>query len=53
MTMNIKGTGCEDMDWIYMPPDVVVWCAHTSDLHKKMEMLRELRKNVLLMEGCC
>jgi hypothetical protein len=44
MTMNIKGTGCEDVDWIYMTRDVVDWCAHTSDLHKRMEILSELRK---------
>jgi hypothetical protein len=40
MTMRIKGTGCEDVDWIYMPQDVVDWCACTCDLHKRMEILR-------------
>jgi len=40
MTMNIKGTGFEEVDWIYMPRDVVDWFAHISDLHKRMEILR-------------
>jgi hypothetical protein len=40
MTMSIKGTGCEDMDWIYVLQDVVEWCTCTNDLHKRTEILR-------------
>jgi hypothetical protein len=38
MTMNINGTECEDVDWIYMPQDVVDCCACTSGLHKGAEI---------------
>ena len=38
MTMSIKGTGYEEVDWIYMSQDVVDWCACISDLHKRMEI---------------
>jgi hypothetical protein len=42
MSMSIKGTECEDVDWIYvyMPQDVVDCCACTYDLHKRTEILR-------------
>jgi len=53
MRMNIKGTECEDVEWIYILQGVVNWCTRTSDLHKRMEILLELRKNLLFMEDSC
>jgi hypothetical protein len=44
MTMSMKGTGCEDVDRIYMPQDVVEWCTCTYDSHKRTEILRRAGK---------